>query len=112
MTVHLEPPPIMIDPMTALHQRNAELERQLAECWVARQSLQDQVDILITERIQAQTERELYSHIARLGPAYAGSRHSGDLATVLIASAIEKAAETCNVVRAGHGTSAYMQAYR
>jgi ATP-binding cassette, subfamily C, bacterial CydD len=35
-------------------------------------------------RVRSTLRRELYSHIARLGPAYAGSRHSGDLATVLI----------------------------
>ena len=35
-------------------------------------------------RVRATLRRELYGHIARLGPAYAGGRHSGDLATVLI----------------------------
>ena len=36
----------MIDSLAELHQRNAELERQLAACQAARQGLQDQVDIL------------------------------------------------------------------
>src|SRR3954465_3132145 len=45
MTVHLEPPPPTSDTLAALRQRNAELERQLAECHTARQSLQEQVDI-------------------------------------------------------------------
>ena len=45
MTVHLEPPPTMIDSLAALRQRNAELERQLTEAHAARQSLQDQIDI-------------------------------------------------------------------
>jgi rsbT co-antagonist protein RsbR len=45
MTVHLEPPPMLIDPHAALRQRNADLERQLAECQAAQQSLQAQVDI-------------------------------------------------------------------
>jgi ATP-binding cassette subfamily C protein CydD len=35
-------------------------------------------------RVRSGLRRELYGHIARLGPAYAGGRHSGDLATVLI----------------------------
>jgi ATP-binding cassette subfamily C protein CydD len=35
-------------------------------------------------RVRSTLRRELYGHIARLGPAYAGGRHSGDLATVLI----------------------------
>jgi len=35
-------------------------------------------------RVRSTLRRELYSHIARLGPAYVGGRHSGDLATVLI----------------------------
>src|SRR5689334_5270431 len=45
MTVHLEPPPTKIDTLAVLQQRNAELERQLAECHTARQSLQEQLDI-------------------------------------------------------------------
>src|SRR5215207_298995 len=45
MTVHLAPPPATLDNLAALRQRNAELERQLAECQTARQSLQEQVDI-------------------------------------------------------------------
>jgi rsbT co-antagonist protein RsbR len=45
MTVHLEPPPTTSDNLAALCQRNADLERQLAECQTARQSLQEQVDI-------------------------------------------------------------------
>lgn len=35
-------------------------------------------------RVRSALRRELYGHIARLGPAYAGGRHSGDLSTVLI----------------------------
>src|SRR5512138_1001238 len=46
MTIHLEPPRVANDPLVALRQHNAELERQLADCAAARQTLQDQVDML------------------------------------------------------------------
>jgi rsbT co-antagonist protein RsbR len=45
MTVHLESPPTLLDPHAALRQRNADLERQLAECQATQQSLQAQIDI-------------------------------------------------------------------
>jgi PAS domain S-box-containing protein len=46
MTVHLEPPFAAGDTLSALREHNAELERRLAACDAARQSLQEQVDII------------------------------------------------------------------
>jgi rsbT co-antagonist protein RsbR len=63
MTVHLEPPSTTIDALAALRQRNAELERQLAECQTARHGLQEQLNTFF-QIIKGPKSRIVYANQA------------------------------------------------